>query len=393
MKMASAIPSDVLQKSDKILFIAHLALGDFTYLQSCLQALCRSYPHMKIHVWVDELRRTDDPAKWPLLAHYSLYDWLENCPFIEKVYQKTYSPALFEESIIEARNEHYPIVVSLGLLNRPYYARLARRICPNGIVAGQIKRHRFWHLFDTLAYAKLDIKIPNYKRRTSLHISEIYAGWFTYLFGLHLTYEDRYPFLDIPPQWQNSIDTFLASGKFPRERKIVFLNGFSKSDERSLSVERIIGIAERMRASEKWRHCQFVVNVIPEKYNDVVSMIIDKKIDWLRPFTASGNFYQLPAMLKRCSLIVTVETAIMHLANAVGVPVLALMRQTSPEWCPIDKKNSLVLTVKTRKGVVSEIPDAEIIAALDTFAEENTLVHSVVDAGTVAYDKENFSAA
>ena len=35
------IPSDLLRKSDKILFIAHLALGDYTYLQNCFQAFAR----------------------------------------------------------------------------------------------------------------------------------------------------------------------------------------------------------------------------------------------------------------------------------------------------------------------------------------------------------------
>ncbi len=33
------IPPQLLQQSDKILIIAHLALGDFTYLQNSLRAL------------------------------------------------------------------------------------------------------------------------------------------------------------------------------------------------------------------------------------------------------------------------------------------------------------------------------------------------------------------
>jgi len=39
------IPSDLLKKSDKILFIAHLALGDYTYLQNCFEAFARAYWH------------------------------------------------------------------------------------------------------------------------------------------------------------------------------------------------------------------------------------------------------------------------------------------------------------------------------------------------------------
>ncbi len=36
------IPPQLLQQSDKILIIAHLALGDFTYLQNSLRALAQA---------------------------------------------------------------------------------------------------------------------------------------------------------------------------------------------------------------------------------------------------------------------------------------------------------------------------------------------------------------
>ena len=69
-----------LAHTDRILFIAHLALGDFTYLQCCFAAVARAYPHVKIHRWVDERRRTSRAADWPHLKKYALYDWLAECP-------------------------------------------------------------------------------------------------------------------------------------------------------------------------------------------------------------------------------------------------------------------------------------------------------------------------
>jgi hypothetical protein len=130
------IPSDLLKKSDKILFIAHLALGDYTYLQNCFQAFARAFPHLKIHLWVDEVRRTSDSTQWPHLKKNVLYDWLAACEFIDKVYDQNYSPELFQASIKEAQDEHYPIVVSLGTLRPHFYADLAREISPDGFVAG-----------------------------------------------------------------------------------------------------------------------------------------------------------------------------------------------------------------------------------------------------------------
>jgi hypothetical protein len=85
---------------------------------------------MKIHLWVDEVRRTADAGQWPHLKKYALYDWTAACPFFAKVYTRTYSPELYRESIAEARREHYPIVVSLATLRPHLYAALAREISP-----------------------------------------------------------------------------------------------------------------------------------------------------------------------------------------------------------------------------------------------------------------------
>jgi ADP-heptose:LPS heptosyltransferase len=54
----------------------------------------------------------------------------------------------------------------------------------------------------------------------------------------------------------------------------------------------------------------------------------------------------------------------MHLANAVHVPVIALMRQKNPEWAPIDKHNSTVITVARRDDWVDKIGVDEVMAAL-----------------------------
>src|SRR4051812_45081413 len=102
------IHPDLLKKSNKILFVAHLALGDFTYLQNCFQAFSKTYPQIKIHLWVDERRRTSRASEWEHLKKYALYDWLAECPYIEKVYNRTYSPALFRQSLREAQQQEYP---------------------------------------------------------------------------------------------------------------------------------------------------------------------------------------------------------------------------------------------------------------------------------------------
>ncbi|MFL9922931.1 glycosyltransferase family 9 protein [Herbaspirillum lusitanum] len=360
------IPAELLKKSNKILFVAHLALGDFTYMQNCFRAFAAAFPHLKIHLWVDEVRRTKDAAQWPHLSKYVLYDWVKSCSCFEKIYDQTYSPQLYKQSIAEAQREEYPIVVSFAVLRRHLYAELVRKLSPNGYVVAQKKRVRLLDIRKHLAYRKLDAHIPAYAsaEQHGNHISAIYAGWFEQLFGIQIPVEQRFPFVDIPPQWLERAQHDLTQQGVPPDAKLVFLNAFSKSEERSWPLEWMLELSQRMRATEAWRDAHFIVNVVPEKMAAARKLFDSRAWAGVHLFSAEENFFQLPAVLSRCSLIISVETAVMHLANAVHVPVIALMRQTSPEWTPIDAANSKIITVRNRKAWVKEISVDDVMQAL-----------------------------
>ena len=364
------VPAELLRTSDRILFIAHLALGDFTYLQSCLRAFAETYPHIKIHLWVDELRRTRRASEWEHLKKYALYDWLAECPYIEKVYNQTYSPALYKHSLRQARQQGYPIVVSLGLLRRQRYARLARAISPKGFVVGQTKRVRLLDIPTHLAYRKLDARIPAYSisAQDQRHISDIYADWFKLLFGMEVPRQARFPFVDIPEKWMRHAREQFAAWGFRQERggegKVVFVNSFSKGDQRTWPLERVVELIRAMRAQDAWRNAGFVVNAVPEELERARKLFAGHALERVHLFSAEENFFQLPAVLSLCDLIISVETAVMHLANAVHVPVLALMRQANPEWAPIDKESSTLITVPGRDDWVSAITVEQVMAVL-----------------------------
>lgn len=362
----SLVPPELLARADKILFIAHLALGDFTYLQRCFQTFARAYPHIELHLWVDERRRTNRAADWPHLKKYALYDWLDACPCFDKVYKETYSPALYRGSVCQAQDEDYPIVVSLATLDRHKYVSLARRISPDGFVVGQKKRVRPYDLVKRLVYRKLDAFIPAYTASTmgEQHISDIYAGWFVQMFGMTVPRAERYPVLDIPPTWTRYAHEQFARWGFGDGAEVVFVNGYSKSAERSWPLERIIELVRATRAQPRWREAGFVINVVPEDLERARKLFVAEELPSTYLFSAEDNFFQLPAILGLCKLVISVETAVMHLANAVHVPVIALMRQKNPEWAPIDKDNSTVLTVARREDWVDKIGIDQVIAAL-----------------------------
>lgn len=368
---APLVDARLLAGADKILFVAHLAIGDFTYLQACFRAFARAYPHLRIHLWVDERRRTRRAADWEHLRKYALYDWLDACPFLHTVYKETYSPALLRRSIARARTEDYPIVVSLAELERHRYALLARKLGPRAFVVGQKKRVRPYDLLKHACYRALDAAIPARRQgeHPERHISDIYAGWFDRLFGLRIAPAARFPVLDIPAHWTRRAHEQCAGwGMGDGAGRRVFLNAFSKSEERSWPLARVIDLVRAMQACPAWRDAGFIVNVVPEALAQARALFGAAGLARTALFSAEENFFQLPAMLGMCDLVVSVETAVMHLANAVHVPVIALMRRKNPEWAPIDRPNSTVITVAGRDDWVDRIGVDEVMAVLAPLA-------------------------
>jgi heptosyltransferase-3 len=361
------IPAELLQRSDKILFVAHLALGDYTYLQNCFQAFARAYPHLKVHLWVDEVRRTDDPKQWPHLKKNVLYDWLAACDFFDKVYDSTYSPALYQAAIHEAQQEHYPIVVSIGTLRPHYYARLARTLSPYGFVAGMKKPVNLLQLHRHLAYRKLDTALnPDVLDPVKApHISDVHAQWFQDLFGLRIAPAERLPFVHIPQAWrQGARDRLAGWGFAQRHGKLIFINPFAKTHKRCWPVQRVAELIAAMRGEQEWRDACFIVNAVPQELDKARAILASHGLERVQLFSAERNFFELPALLAECDLIVSVETAVMHLANAVHVPVVALMRQKTPEWAPVDQANSTVITTMQRRDWVDAISVGEVMAVL-----------------------------
>lgn len=374
---ASLVPPELLARADRILFITHLAIGDFTYLQSGLRALAEAYPHLRVHVFVDERRRTPDAALWPHLRKYALYDWLAACPWVDKVYDQTYSPAGLQASLGEARAQAYPIVAALTVIDCHRYAHMARSISPDGFVVGLNKPAERWvHVLSRRAgYRKLDASLPLYSAATrgDQHISDIYAGWFEGFFGVDVPPALRYPTLDIPATWRQWAQARLTQwGLVARQAQpqapLVFINAWSKSPDRTWPFERVLALVRAMRTRARWRDAGFVINTVPEARADTERLLArmrDPALARVRLFSAEEHFFQLPAMMALCGLVVSVETAVMHLANAVQVPVIALMRRNHPEWVPIDRANSTVIMVDGDDDWVTAIGVEDVLAVLD----------------------------
>ena len=361
------IPADKLASADKILFIAHLAIGDYTYLQNGFKAFKEAYPHIQMDIFIEEVRCTNDPKKWPFLKKYSLYDWVSECDFFTNVYRENYSPALRLDSIVKAKLENYPIVVSIETLASLNGAALARDIAgPNGFAMGMDIRYKWYQLKQKADLKKLDalIEIVKPQGGDSRHISDDYGYWFSQIGSIMLFKEDRYPFVNIPQKWQDNAKATLQKWGVKKDQPIVFINHIAKNPRRSWKLDQVRELIELMQKTAKWEDTFFIINGIPEIFPEIEALIKTHNLQNTKPFSALDNFFELPAMLKECDLIISVETAVMHLANAVHVPVIALMRIKTLEWVPLNEALTTLIFTPKRADVISDIPASRVVENL-----------------------------
>jgi heptosyltransferase III len=375
------VPAQILAGADKVLFITHLAIGDFLYWQTYFKAFHERYPHIKIHVWVDEIRRTWKWWKWAGLRRYSLYDWLKACPFIEKVYCETYSPFALFSSIKMARVENYPLIIALTTLRAHKYALIARLAGPKAFVAGFVQRMNWswFHIIPSLLYRVLDARCPQKvsNMEPGYHITDLYAAWFEKLFGMEVAAEARRPFMDIPRDWRTNARltllkwgvTSAANGR-EHKPKTVFINIFAKDKKRCWTVGAAFDLIDMLKAQEYFSQAFFIVNTMPGELRIMQQALRQRGASNVILFSAQEHFFQLPAIIELCDLVVSVETAVMHIAAALKVPVVALMRTKNPEWVPWDKDCSRVLMAAKRTAWVKNIPPTQVLHEVSAFVRE-----------------------
>lgn len=370
------VPPDTLANAEKILFVAHLAIGDFLYWQSHLQAFHAAYPHIKIHFFVNELRRTWKWWKWPAMKKYALYDWLETCPFIEKVYSETYSLFALCRTIKRVRREKYPIIVSLASLRPHRYAVLTRMLGPRAFCVG-LSNSSGWQRFNILRwlmYRQLDARcsVAQANLASGYHITDLYAAWMQQIFGLQIY--DKRPVVKVPRDWQINAKLMLVKwgiagveNRLVYKHKTVFINIFAKDRKRCWPIAAALELIDLLKQQPSFANAYFIFNAMPGELGLMRKSLENYGASRVVLFSAKEHFFQLPAIVGQCDLVISVETAVMHIAAALKVPVVAIMRTKNPEWVPWDRECSRVLMAAKRSDWVKDIAPARVLEEVKSF--------------------------
>lgn len=355
-----------LSSIDKTLFIVHLAIGDYTYMQRCFHKIKSIYPNLKIDLFIQDSRRTEDSTQWSNLENYILYEWLESSNLFGKIY-KTYSPQLLKAATEEAKSESYPLVISLGDLRSQNYALLARDIAQNKMAIGIDIETTIFHQKHKKALKQLDAKITDLTDKSE-HISQKFAYWFTQIFGIPFHKSDLFPEIPIPEKWQLEVDQSLAQWKEKIvDAPTVFINIYAKGEERCWSPAQAIELIQKLQQTNSYSNALFILNTPPEASQELTHLIKTNLLKNSITFYAKKSFFELPALLVRCDLIITVDTSIMHLACISDAYLISLIRKKPKKdvrWTPFKAENSTLIYTKNSNDSMSAITVDEVISKI-----------------------------
>ena len=317
--------------------MTHLALGDYVYQGAFLHQLKIRYPNIKLDIWIDDCRTKQ--KSWHNGRNSTLQQWLANESHIDHIYPIAESNQSRDDMIKLAQQQEYDYIVFVATNRAASYLDIAKRISEKAVIAGTEPQGFFTKLINQRKFSKVNPLISLDHLKQSEHISDFYNHIFSQLFASPLEKSQRLRRITFPQKftdeakaqiavWRNSFE--LADGP------TVFINHLSTNDKRDWQL---IQVKELMQALAKDNSdILFILNAPPHKYQEIskwCNLQFEESNLVIAAFSATKNFFQLPALMQTCDLTISVETAIMHLASSLKLSQIALIRKSASRWCPL----------------------------------------------------------
>ncbi|MDJ0700440.1 MAG: glycosyltransferase family 9 protein [Woeseiaceae bacterium] len=359
--MTSLISHQQLTNANRLLYMTHLAIGDYIYQGVWLQALKRKYPHLTIDIWFDDCRRK--PHSWAAGRNVTLGEWLRTDGSYEAIYPIVSNIEEREKQIAAASQRDHDLIVFVGKNRSEQFARVARRISRTAFAVAT--KSKPWNnpLAKWWYFSRLDgqLSFDEYSRRLG-RITAIYAGVFGKIFGLTPDDAGGRESLEIryDPKYTRAarkfVDTF---GGDATDKSLVFLNHLSTAARKDYPWEALREIVTTLNG--RYPNLAFIVNSPPDKFEEVAALVEQDSAladVAVKPFTATGSFFELPAVMAECDVVITVDTATSHLAASLDKPQVAIMADDVKLWQP--PGDSLILE---GNGKASSVAPSRVVEA------------------------------
>jgi len=365
--MSSLISHEQLVNARRLLYMTHLAIGDFIYQGVWLNALKSKYPHLTIDIWFDDCRRK--PHSWAVGRNKTLGEWLETDGSFDTIYPIVGDLAERKAQIAAAGSKDYDLIVFVGKNRSEQFAKIARQVSSSAFIVATKSKPlnnpiaKWWY------FRNLDgqLSFDEYSRKYG-RITAIYAGIFGKVFGL--TAEDAGGRDSLAIKYDSKyavtarafIDSFGDGGE---TRSFVFLNHLTTAARKDYPWDQLREVV--LALNQRYEKLAFVVNCPPDKFDETNALIEDDeqlRALPIKAFTAIDSFFELPAVMAECDITISVDTATTHMAASLDKPQVAIMADDVKLWQP--PGNSLILE---GTGRASSITPGQIV---DAFGRQYT---------------------
>ncbi len=358
---SSLISHKQLLDARRVLYMTHLAIGDFIYQGVWLNALKAKYPHLTIDIWFDDCRRK--PHSWAAGRNKILCEWLETDGSFDTIYPIVNNVAERKMQIASARDKDYELIVFVGKNRSEQFAKVARQISSSAYIVATKSKPLNNFLAKWSYFRRLDgqLSFDKYARKYQ-RIANIYANIFGKVFGLAAEDTGGRQLLTIKydPRYEVKATEIIASfGDAGERQSFVFVNHLSTAARKDYPWDQLREVI--LTLNQKFDKLAFIVNSPPDKFDETRAQIAqDEQLSALaiKAFTASDSFFELPALMAECDITITVDTATSHLSASLGIPQVAIMADNIELWQP--PGNSLILE---GDGRASSITPAQIVEA------------------------------
>ena len=359
------ISDQQLRAARRLLYMSHLAIGDFIYQGVWLKALKAKYPHLEIDIWFDDCRRK--PHSWAAGRNVTLGEWLRSEGDFGEFYPIVSSVAERRDEIARARSRHYDVIVFIGKNRSEQFAKVARQISSSAFVVAAKSKPlsrplaKWWHFSRLDAWFDFDPVTRETGRVTGL-----YEVSFGRVFGLSTADTGGRQLLSmrVEPSCAAVARERIGALGPAGGRRLVFVNHLSTAQKKDYpwpSVRQVL-----LSLAKRHPDLAFIVNSPPDRYDDVTRQIAeDAELEQLAIMasTARESFFELPALMAECDAVISVDTATTHLAAALDKPFVAIMANDVKLWQP--PGDGIILGGDGRAG---SVPPADVVEAFEALA-------------------------
>lgn len=304
-------------------------IGDMVVNSFIFREIKKNYPNIKISV----------------VATGEAKKIIGNNPNIDKIYD--FSKNIFKMGMLssEIAKEKYDLLIDFSevLRVRPL---VFINLCKARINMGLQKKN--WNTFD------ISFDHPQNKER---HIQDTYIEVLRIL-GVNVT--DKSYDLSIDAPQEETIERYIKDS-LEGKRYMIF-NPYAASKHRSFNNEKIKEMLKVMLKTRKEEIVLICTRDRVENLNKVVNELNENRVH-----IASFTLLETIALIKKATLVVTPDTAIVHIASAFDRPMIGIYREdlsvdnNANEWGPNSKYAKIIYSKSTDAfGEKSDINNFEI---------------------------------